>query len=554
VAVTAGAGDLATTVVGYEASVANGVTDRDIELNIASTGFRLRDVNAGTDLATVLVDMTTAMQFKVYLRENLVEVYYKRPSSVTWTLMHSGTLTNAGAPSAAGHARWGHITAGTVTSQWRWLQLGWGYGGQPWNSSASSSTSHNVITGKRITILPYPLATFATAGTTYLAATRGPGRYDETHTIEVAHDYGIERAFTTVSPSMDEEFRTTTDADDVELVFEPAASGLATSLGSRTIVLGFFNSNVANAFLEAWDGGAWVTLGEYDPINLPSVVAHAGGVFNGQGTVDGDQVYPRLAGTAEGSRYVQAGEAIGCDIYVNGTLAKVLDHEEGHWTEKDTRRCRFTVDRAVSSGLCFLVPKNGVLVVHNVSTSYTKFRVRIPGATTADGYFRMKLFLGGLSVAGLVPSDGWAVDWDPIYREDEDERGTTRRFERAPLRRQLTMSWSEGVPLGSLRSSIIGASAILPNYYSADATHEPLAAQKDVPWLLAGAMRRSKSGQLPWLIVKNVPITSTYKTITDQTLFMLARPESPVSFTQVRGTPGEREFVRVQQFSFKEVR
>jgi hypothetical protein len=35
---------------------------------------------------------------------------------------------------------------------------------------------------------------------------------------------------------------------------------------------------------------------------------------------------------------------------------------------------------------------------------------------------------------------------------------------------------------------------------------------------------------------------------------MLARPESPVSFTQVRGTPGEREFVRVQQFSFKEVR
>jgi hypothetical protein len=554
VTVASGSGNLTTPEVGFQASVANGVTDRDIELNIAHDGFQLRDVNAGSDLAVVPIDMTTAMQFKVYLRENLVEVYYKRPSAVTWTLLHSGTLTNAGAPSAAGHARWGHITSGTATSQWRWLQLGWGYAGQPWNSSASTSTSHDNITGKRITILPYPLATFATAGASFLSATRGPGRFDETHTIEVAHDHGIELVFPDVSPSHDEEFRTTTDADDVMIVVQPA-EGRDTSFGSRSIVMGLFNTNVPNAFWEGWDGAAWVTLGEYDSINPENVLATAGGVFSGQATALGDQVYPRLAGTAEGVRYIQAGEFIGCDMYVNGTMCKVLDHEEGHWTDKDTRRCRFTVDRAVTSGLAFIVPKNGILVMHNITAVYNKYRIRIPGASTADGYFRIgSIVVGGLTVAGLPASDGWSVDWDPRYREDEDERGTTRRTERGPLRQSLTVSWAEGVPLSSLRSTIIGASAILPNYYSADATHEPLAAQKDVPWLLAGALKRSKSGQHPWLVIQNVPLTATYKTITDPTLFMVGRPESPVSFTQVRGAPGNERLVRVQQFSWKGVR
>jgi hypothetical protein len=530
-------GSLTATDCGIEMSVANGVTDKEIEINMTDAAFRVRDVNAGSTLVEVTVDMTTAMLFWVLMdgTANRLEVYYARPGAAAWTLAYGGTMTNAGAPSASGHFRWGHLTATpTVTSAWRLVQYATGFGASFWESSASTDGSFDSPWGKVATLLPYPLGDIATAGATFISVTDGPARMNETHAVEVAHDHAVEKVLPDVSPSTEDYFETTSTAETI-IGWRPAA-GVATSLNSKTIAVAFLNVNFRTAYLEGYTGGAWSQIAEYDG---------ATGFTGLTGAVSGDQVTPN-GGIA--SRYTQRGEHVGATLVCNGTYAEILHHEEGLWTTATTRKPRYTVDRTITAGSAIIIARNGLLVAHNVTGTYERYRVRIPSQSTKDNTFRAGLIVPvGVALVGLPPSDGWAGDWDPRYRETEDERGTTRREELGPLRRAVTLNWSEGVPLYGLRSGT-------PNYLSGDSGHDPVGTHKDVPWLLAGLLSDAKSGKLPMVLIQKVPETSTYTTITDPTLWMLARPEGSVSFTQVRGAPGSEKLVRVQQWSFRELR
>jgi hypothetical protein len=497
----------------------------------------MRDRDVRRELAEVTVDMTSPMLFWVLMDgvADRVEVYYARPGAAAWTLAYGGTSANAGAPSASGHFRWGHLTATpTVTSAWRLVQYGTGFSTSHWQSSASTNPTFDAPWGKVATLLPYPLADIATDGATFMSICDGPARMNETHSIEVAHDHGVEKVFPDVSPSTDDYWESTSTAEQI-IGWRPAG-GTSTSLNSKSIWVAFLNVNFRTAYLEGYNGAAWVQIGEYDG---------ATGFTGLTGAVSGDQVTPN-GGIA--TRYTQRGEHVGATLVCNGTYAEILHHEEGLWTTATTKKPRYTVDRAVTAGSAMIIARNGLLVVHNVTTNYQRYRIRIPTQSTKDGTIRAGLVVpGGLAAIGLPPSDGWSGDWDLRFREAEDERGTTRREKLGPLLRQQALSWSEGVPMYGLRSGT-------PNYVAADAAHDPLGTHKDVQLLLAGLMADSESGRLPMLLLRTVPEVSTYTTITDPTLWMLARPESSVSFTQVRGAPGAEKLVRVQQVAFRELR
>jgi hypothetical protein len=538
-------GSLTATDIGIEASASDATYDREIEINFTTTQFRVIDSWAGGGVGATIGEVTTDTTQPLFIRIemdvssiNITEVYWQRPGAQAWTLVYSGPLTLAGAISGIGHLRFGHCTAApTVESSWRLVAWGAGFTDQQWASSASSSTLFDAPTGKAIGLLPYPLGDIATDGASFLTACDGPGRIDEAHSIEVAHDHGVEKVFPDVSPSTADQWRSTSTAEQIIAVVPSAlGSGTDTVWSAKSLFLAVVNANFRTAYLEGYTGAAWVQLGEYDA---------ATGFTGLTAAVSGDVVTPN-GGIA--SRYLQRAELVGGTAIVNGTYAEILQQEEGLWTTATTRKPRIIVDRAVGAGACTLVAHSGLLVIHNITTGYRKYRVRIPSQTTKDGDIRAGLIVvGGLQMVGLSPSDGWAMDWDPRYREAEDDRGTTRREDLGPLQRTVALAWSEGVPLLGIRSGT-------PNYVSADAAHDPAGTHKDVPLLMAGLLAESKSGRLPMVVVQRVPEVATYTTITDPTLWMLARPQSPVSMTQVLGKPGAERLVRVQQMQFRELR
>ena len=55
--------------------------------------------------------------------------------------------------------------------------------------------------------------------------------------------------------------------------------------------------------------------------------------------------------------------------------------------------------------------------------------------------------IGSIVVLGRQWSRGWSLRYEPVVDEDEDEYGTVYVDERGPLRRELTVAWTDGLDL-----------------------------------------------------------------------------------------------------------
>jgi hypothetical protein len=542
VQVTAG-GALATNDVAIRLELSDGVNGHQIVLRFNTTGFRVRDTTAAVNRVDVAVDMTQWLQVQVNARQSnvgsqLLEVLYRRPGSSTWTLAYSGTMASGAL--ATGTLEVGNINAAAATSRWRIMAASWGWAGNAWDYAGSSSTGHNTVIGRTITAKGFPLGDSATAGATFVRAIDGPARVGETHTIDVVYDYGVDRLFYDLYPSPDDEWRSSSTATQQEFIFAPAGGSTDTALGSRSLLLIVHSANMRTIYVDGDAGAGWVQLGEYDgSIGFTGLTC----------VLNGDQVSPNTASTANAGRYVQRNEHVGATAVCNGAYRKILAHEEGAWTQSTTRRPRYTIQSpaGAASGTFSIIAKRGVLVIHNVSTVYRKFRVRIPVQTTADGDFRLKFTLAGLVMPGIPWSWGWTWSDNPNVTKTKTRRGTTRIREEGVPQRILTFGYPEGVPLQTLRSGLdLG-------WLAGDAAHPALAARGDVPWLLSGLLRDCRSGQIPLAVLLSVPQVSTYTTITDPTLWLWGTPEGPIQRATVAGKPGSTEFVRVENWSIEEL-
>lgn len=541
----AAGGSLTTSDVAIRLLLTDGATHHEVVVRFSTAGFRIRDQVAAAVLADAVVDMSTGWhQVKVCVSHanpaafSLLEVMHRSPGSATWTLVYSGAMAGGGVV-AAGVLEVGHLVATTSQSSWRIAAIshGWGSSTTPWDYSESSSSNYNSVAGRILTVRPFPLGDTATDGASFIAGTDGPARVGETHAIDVVYDYGPERLFFDVSPSADEPWRGKTSALERTFVVGPSGGSRVTSLGSRSLLFAVRKANVRTIVLEGDAGAGYVALGTMDL---------ATGFTGLTATCTGDLVEPTVPGTAAASRYLQRGELVSGTCIVNGTFAKILHQEEGRWTATTTRRPRIVVDRAVTSGACVLVHHSGVLVIHNVSTAYQKFRIRIPAQLTRDGYPE----IGNAGVFAYAPvgaqwSNGWGYEERPNTSFRRNKRGTERGVEDGPVQRVYSGSWPDGVRLAHLRQDAA------PDYLSADAAHEPLAALRDVPWLLSGQLRESRGGAVPVALLADTPASGT--TVTDPTLWLVGLLKSGVKVTQVVGAEGSAEYVQVEGFTVEEL-
>jgi hypothetical protein len=537
-------GALATNDIAMRLRLSDGANGHDIAIRFKTDSFRIRDVLAGTN-TDVTFDLTQAAQILVCAtRAFVLEVLYRRPGGATWETAYSGSMTTGAI--ATGLFEIGHIAAAAATSRFRMMAISYGWATNCWDYSGSSESAITEVKGRTVTGRPFPMGDKATAGASFLAGKDGPARMAETFTITPAHDYGVDKLFYDSSPSLAEEWRSSdTSEQTFEFIPSDISSSTDTSPRSRSIVVGFLGGNFQTAYLEGDTGAGYVQLGAYDAaIDFSGLTA----------SVDGDQVTPNTGATANASRYIQRLELVGSVYRDNaGTYAYILHNEEGGWTQSNTRRPRLTVDRAVTAGAARIICRNGVLVVHNITENYRKFRIRIPTQSTPDGFFRLAaLPICGLVVPGLPWDWGWTEADEPVVSEYRSRRGTTRRLEEGPPIRVLTFGWSNGgVPIHRLRAGLDS------DYITADAGHgatAALATHKDVPWLMAAVLRETKSGQIPVIALKVVPQTSTYTSITDPSHFIYGRIESSVQFGHVTGKTGVAEYGRMENVSVKELR
>jgi len=78
-----------------------------------------------------------------------------------------------------------------------------------------------------------------------------------------------------------------------------------------------------------------------------------------------------------------------------------------------------------------------------------------------------------------------------------------------------------------------------------------LAGRDDVVWQLEALQKRSKSGQLPLVVLPRIP--ATYTTITDPSLYLFGVLEGTVQSAQVVGDEGVSEYVRIESLTVTEL-
>lgn len=537
-------GAVATNDIAVRIKNSTGSTGSDFAIRFKGDTIRVRDLNAGVNY-DASVDCTARVQiFAAVQADGTVDVAYRRPYETKWTKIVGANFT-LDASITANSLQWGHIASGTAQSRWRLLCIGQDIPQSAYRFADSGTTALRTLYGRVLTGRPAPIGDTATAGATFLSAISGPAVNGEAHTITPVYDYGVERVFWDISPSLAEEWRSTGTA---EAILEWAPSEVSkttdTQLGSRSLVVGFFGANFQTAYLEADPGTGYVTLGTYNGATG----------FDGAltATVAGDQVTPNTSTTADGGRYLQRSEMVEAVAVVNGTYCYVTRQEEGGWTASDTRRARLTVDRAVTSGAIKLIARNGLLIVHNVTTAYRKWRIRIPSQSTPDGYFRLAgLVVAGLVVPGLPWDWGWSEQLEANVTDEVSRRGTMRRKQEGPPRKNLTFSWStSGAPLYRLRS---GVNLDYLSPHSSIEAAGAVATYKDVPWLMSGLMRDCDSGEVPLIALKVVPDVATSTSITDPTHWVYGRLDGSVQYAQVTGKTGQSEYVRVESMTVREL-
>lgn len=535
-------------------------SDYEVGIYLTTTSFVVYDVVGASTLATVTIDMTTDLDiFVAFIPNSHLFVAYKRPSASTWTEAYEGGATT-GTASTGRYIRFGTSNSSTTTHSYRFawcMSINSSYAGRMF--AASSNGTYSDIIGRLLTAYPAAIDERSAYGNrqTYLRGKDGPGRIGDTFQARVRADYPREAIHWQVAPSPRIAYCTTADTTGPAYAWE-MADGAVTSQGSTMLAMVVLNTNAPVHLLsgDPDDGGGYDTLGTMD---LSTGLSGLG--FARTGNVI------RISGGSDATRYIWRNELVGatCELYSGGVgyYRRIARHTEGVWSGAGTGRVVELVLETGSDPGCYtgtepasgsltIYCKSGVLIVPNVNAStYKKLRwsVNMTGIETAEGYVRTgQVLIGAVQVVGQQWDWGWNIDHAVPTTETETRPGVVRRTAVGPMARELSFAWSEGVDITKIRN----AGTTVPDYLSDNAADTlGLATYQDVPYLMAGLLAETRGGEVPIVVLPEVPTSAT--TITDPTMFLYGRIVSGVRLENVLGSEGDDEVYRVAQVTVREI-
>jgi len=548
-------GSLTSPIVSLKVMLADGADTTDVEINLTDTTYAVWDNNAGANRGTVTHGITGRMEILVYHNGTSglgTWTWYRAANTDKWNAGHDDVTSSTTVSVGLGSVEWGQITTATAGSDWYSVKY------------LTSTTQDELLPrdtaalqrGKALSARPYPLPNEVSDSSlaAFLAAVSGPGVVAETHDIDVQHDYPKERAFVEVSPSSEEQYRSTVLTETVLAQWEPNEAGqFETSLGNGSVYLYLEGINFRKAKLKGSTNGgsSYATIANFDS-------SLSGGTAFDYTLIGEDSLEIDTAQSGNLGRYVWANELVGGTVYLGmgGTdVRRITRNTEGSFdADGTTRRCRIWFEGAdgteASTGELLIWAPRGVCIVHNIG-AYDTYQVVIDSQATyvpdSDSGFRVgRMMVGSVHPAGKQWSDGWSVNMAPNVASRQDPNGYQRLRRMGKARRDVTLAWPDGVDLTAMRGS-----SPSPDYLIASSGN-PLAAVDDVPYWLMGTLEYLKSGEHPCLVLFEIPDASN-TTITDWSLFVCGNIGSAVDFTQALGEENSAEFGRVSPLTIAEL-
>jgi hypothetical protein len=466
-----------------------------------------------------------------------------------WTVVGSiPTATNGGGALAA-QIRFG-IAPSSAAS---WME---------WMFSAGKYTGNGLYTlpdrlrfGRSLTESP------SWAGNAVkLAAVTGPAATGDTWQIEASAEYPVEAMLPTISPSPRHPHRTNTFTAAPATVVEArwtwtvaAADQQSTSVRWAALLDGL---EIPEAEIHLYYSGAYHLAGSV-------------GYWTFAGVKTGEVIRCNSGG-ALNTAVIRRDELVGCVIEevtggtVSAARAYVTANEPGFMNTSagNSLNLVVTCDDLSSFGNSPTVrihPRRALMVLdlEALSETFSRIQIRAPfnlpavGAVTApgwpaNGYAEIGTFAAGpLWAWGTTHSWGYRLATDPDTELTTAEDGTRIPYQRAPIRRRWSLSWSDPVAMHEMYDSS-------PDYISADAAGKAAAFHRSTPVDVADQLRSLAGSSTVVVYCPAIDSGGTGRPDRWADGAALARIVSSVEIDNVVGDENRDEVGRVQELTLEE--
>jgi hypothetical protein len=467
--------------------------------------------------------------------------WWRAHSGRTWTQGHAAAVLTTAPSAATTAALWGHAASTTCQDDWYMHNYAWTTDVGTWDPPDAKADYR----GKSFTGLAHPIPDIGTDARVAHLKVRGVAVLGEGYTIATASSYAVHRIYPANNPNPKAGWRSTSTAENIIATWHPNEDGVfATSIGKSVFVY-LAGINFKTLILEGSnDGGSsFATIGTLDAAVATAIPY----VLVGKDAIEVDST-----SSGNHTRFLNEGAIVGGTIAaMNGTDFRRIRQVESGVFDADnvTKQARIWF-KGVTGGenaqsTCSLWAPECVLVVHNVG-AFDTIQLRIPTQTTADGDFRIgNMLVGAVRPFGRQPDWGHSVDWQPNSSSQTDRAGTTRVRRNGSVQRIMSFGWPNPVDLTEIL-----APNPSPDYRKAD-TGEPLAADHDIPFMLAGVLEYIGSGETPVVMFWDIPTTDG--TLTRKELFMAAHMTTSTGAEHVVGEEASDPVYRVPRVTLAEL-
>lgn len=498
------AGQVAITS-GQAASISLRTTDAtndySIRLEISTTGLRIYDVAAGAYIAAettattsngVIVMICVDAPNGYVVGGGRVRCWYRGAGIAgpnadrQWTAVTGSTTLTRSAVGVA-LTEWGQTTAAAGVSVWRWV-----------GASAGTYVAgrNGLADPTRGRMVPDRTSPIHIEDGLRLAMVTGPALIGEIWTHATAHDYPVEALDVTTAPSPRQGWRATGETQQDIVI---------------TCDAGFRAGDLLAIYIA---GANFPTCTLYQDAGMTKV-ADCDLTFTGLDfTRSRDILYPSMSGTA-GPWFVQEGMLDGGTFALSAGVRRRIRHSrEGLWPNSAGTKPTAVLEIEAydagdpGSGTGQLWMSQGLFLT-TLLTSTNKLTLRIPAATTADGYIGLGTLMIGRACA-LAREYGWghAREVQTAVSLRTLRGGARRARQLAAPRHAIEIDWSYGVDLTGLYT------ATAPSWVSIYTGGSPHGSLPSTLPLVAGLIGELGGSVTPGVICTRVPTQGSAPTAT----------------------------------------
>lgn len=543
-------GSFSTTAaeLGVRIEIDDGADSWEAAVNLTTTGVQLTDLGGTSEIGSVTGLAEGPREYVLITSRDgsddpYVRLWYRlRPNNGLWIEVGGAQLTQAASAAANGDTEWGHISNDTGRdSRWEMFAIsGFVDHGRILAAEQGSTWWPDGLIGRVLTANPLYLEEGRQLSAAASAAYSG-----DLWDVNTRYEHGIELLDPQVSPSPSVAWESTGTTEAlIEWSFDDDHRIL-----NGTIGLHLGGINFRTAVLEGWNGSSWVPLATLDASTDLS-----GLTFDRTG----DMVTANSGSSAAG-RYIQLDELVGYTLVIDpggeDEAARLITaNSEGVWDGTHSRPPLLTIEGTLSgllaTGSCRILHTSITVVIHDVSTAFDKWRIRVPASQpTISGRYQIgTALLGPVMLFGQQYSWGRQLEDVPNVQLTTGRAGRRTSDLRGDARRVVQFSWR------NIDLTPVSGSSPSPDHLEPRATLEPAGIRHD-GHLAKAMLRRTQGAHRPVVYLPSIPEPGAQVTVQQFTGIeehMYGRVVSPVTATSINGNENADEVIAVDAVVIEE--